>query len=251
MKKYKTGLVLSGGGTRGFAHLGVVAALNEHGIRPDVISGVSAGAIAGAFVAAGKSPEETMEIFNKGWFLRYTKTQIPVNGFFKLNGLKEIIDKEIELKNIEDLKIPFFIGVSNLNKGTVEYKTHGPLSQWVLASSSVPVLFSPVEIDGVLYADGGILDNIPIEPIKNDCEKIIAVNITPINPQEKLKNMIQIVSRTFYMNVNANKNEVNKYASVYIEPEGINKYDIFGRGHAKELFEVGYESIQKRSFNNF
>ncbi len=250
MKKYKTGLVLSGGGSRGFAHLGVVAALYENGIIPDVISGVSAGAIAGAFVAAGKSPVETMEIFNKGWFLRYTKTQIPVDGFFKLKGMKGIIDKEIEIKNIEDLKIPIYIGVSNLNKGTVEYISHGPLSQWVLASSSIPVLFSPVEIDGVLYADGGILDNIPIEPIKNDCEKIIAVNITPINPQEKLKNMIQIISRTFYMNVNANKNEVNKYATIYIEPEGISKYDIFGRGHSKELFNLGYESAKNIRFNN-
>ncbi len=250
MKKYKTGLVLSGGGTRGFAHLGVVAALLENGIRPDVISGVSAGAIAGAFIAAGYSPEKAMEIFNKGGLLRYTKTQLPVNGFFKLNGLKDIIDKEIEVKNIQDLEIPFYIGVCNLNQGTVEYRSQGPLSQWVLASSSIPVLFSPVEIDGSLYADGGILDNIPIEPIKNDCEKIIAVNITPINPQEKLKNMIQIISRTFYMNVNANKNEVANYASVYIEPEGINKYDIFGRGHIKELFDLGFNAAKTIRFTN-
>ncbi len=248
MKKFQTGLVLSGGGARGFAHLGVIKALNEKGIYPDVISGVSAGAITGAFISAGKSPEETMNLFKKGWFFKYSKTQIPIDGFFRLNGLKEVIDKEIEIKNIEDLAIPLFIGACNLNKGTIEYINQGPIGQWVLASSSIPVLFSPVKIGEFLYSDGGIIDNIPIEPIKNDCEKIIVVNITPLNPKERLKNLIQITSRTFYMNVNANKNMVNQYATVFIEPEGINNYDILNRNKADEMFELGYNSVIKKQF---
>ena len=247
MKKYQTGLVLSGGGTRGFAHLGVIKALNEKGIHPDVISGVSAGAITGAFIAAGKSPEETMRIFKKGWFFKYSKTQIPLDGLFRLDGLKEVIDKEIEIKNIEKLPIPLFIGASNLNKGSIEYINQGPIGQWVLASSSIPVLFSPVKIGNYLYSDGGIIDNIPIEPIKNDCKQIIVVNITPLNPREKLKNLIQITSRTFYMNVNANKNKVHQYATVYIEPEGINNYDILNRSQADELFELGYDSVYRNA----
>lgn len=248
MKKYKSGLVLSGGGTRGFAHLGVFAALAAKGMQPDVISGVSVGAIAGAFLASGRSPAEIMKLFNKGWLLKYTKTLIPVNGFFRLDGLKKIIDNEIEAKNIEDLKIPFYVGVSNLNKGTVEYINKGSISEWVLASASIPVLFKPVQINNCIYADGGIMDNIPIEPIKNDCDRIIVVNITPLNSQENLKNMIQIATRTFYMNVNANKNEVSKYATIYIEPEGINRFDILGRGHAKELFDIGYQAVMKAEF---
>lgn len=245
MKKYNTGLVLSGGGTRGFAHLGVIKALHEKGIYPDVISGVSAGAITGAFIAAGKPPEQIMEIFKKGWFFRFTKTQIPVDGLFRLDGLKEVIEKEISTKNIEDLETPLFVGVSNLNTGTVEYINHGPLGDWVLASSSIPVLFSPVKIGGYHYSDGGILDNIPIEPIKNDCERIIVVNITPLNPTDKMKNLIHITSRSFYMNVNANKNEAKKYATTFIEPEGINRYDILNRGQASELFELGYAAAMK------
>ena len=245
MKKYKTGLVLSGGGTRGFAHLGVIDALLEKGIKPDVISGVSAGAIVGAFIAGGKSPQEIAEIFKKGWFFKYTKLNLPVNGLLKLDGLKEIINSEIEFKNLEDSPLPFFIGVANLNKGKAEYKNSGPLDQTVLASSSIPVLFSPVKIDGESFVDGGLMDNIPIEPIKNDCERIIVVNIAPLNPREKFKNLIQIASRTFYMSVNANMNLVQKYASVFIEPEGIDKYDILLRTHADELYELGYNSMKK------
>jgi len=244
-KKYKTGLVLSGGGTRGFAHLGVIAALRELGIFPDVISGVSAGAIVGAFISAGKSPEEVREIFKRGWFFQYTKIHLPVNGLLKLDGIKEIIQKEIAVENIEELKIPFYACVSNLNNGTVEYRNSGPLGETVLASSSIPVLFAPVKLNSELYADGGLMDNMPMEPIKNDCEQIIVCNINPINPETKLKNLIQIATRIFYMSVNQNLEEIKKQADYYIEPDGIDQYDIFHRKHADELFQLGYESTIK------
>ncbi len=245
MKKYKTGLVLSGGGTRGFAHLGVIAALYEKGIKPDVISGASVGAIVGSFIASGKTPEEILQIFGKGWLFKYTKLHLPVDGLLKLDGLKEIIQKNIPAQNIEDLPIPFYVAVSNLNKGSTEYKNEGPLGETVLASSSIPILFSPVKLNDQLYVDGGLMDNIPVNPIKNDCETLIAVNISPLNPKEKMKNLIQIASRTFYMSVNANLSEVHKYATIFIEPEGIDNFDILSLGHAKELFKLGYQSAKK------
>jgi NTE family protein len=248
-KRFKTGLVLSGGGTRGFAHLGVIAALYEKGIRPDVISGTSVGAIVGAFIAGGKTPEEILKIFKKGWFFKYTNLHIPVDGMLKLNGLQEVIQKEISYQTIEDLPMPFFISVSNLNSGKVEYKNSGPLGKTVLASSSIPVLFSPVELDGQKYVDGGLVDNIPVEPIKNDCEHIVAVNISPLNPREKFKNLIQIATRTFYMSVNANMSEVRKYSSLYIEPEGIDTYDILSLSHAQDLYELGYRSVNEKEFS--
>jgi NTE family protein len=245
MKKYKTGLVLSGGGTRGFAHLGVIAALHEKGIKPDIISGVSAGAVVGAFIAGGKSPKEILAIFKKGWFFKYTKLHLPIDGLLKLDGLKEVIQKEIPVEKIEELEIPFFIGISNLNKGIIEYKNKGLLGDIVLASSSIPILFSPITIGRSSYVDGGLMDNIPIAPIKNNCEQIIVSNISPINPKAKMKNLVQIATRTFYMSVNANMKEVRKYATVFIEPKGIDKFDILSRTHADELFELGYNSTKK------
>ncbi len=241
-KKYKTGLVLSGGGTRGFAHLGVIAALYESGIKPDVISGTSAGAIAGAFIAAGKSPEEILEIFTKGWMFQYTKIHIPVDGLLKLDGVKEIIEREIKVDRIQDLTIPFYICVSNLNKGTVEYRNTGPLSKTVLASASVPILFSPVTIGSDSYVDGGLMDNVPVEPIIKDCEKIIVSNISPLNPTANVKNLVQIAMRTVYMSVNQNREEIKKQVDYYIEPKGIEDYEMFLRKHADELFELGYST---------
>ncbi len=248
MKKYKTGLVLSGGGTRGFAHLGVISALYEKGIRPDVISGTSAGAIVGAFVAANKSPEELLEVFSSGSFFKYTNLHFPVDGLLKLNGLQEVIQHEIPYKNIEDLPVAFHVAVSNLSKGIVEYKNRGQLDVTVLASSSIPVVFSPVEIDGEYFVDGGLLDNVPVEPIKKDCERIITVNINPLKQDGKFKNLIQVAVRTFYMNANANMKQILKYSTVYIEPDGINDYDIFRLSHSKELFKLGYDSAKYLDF---
>lgn len=246
MKKYNVGLVLSGGGTRGFAHLGVITGLLEKGIHPDVISGTSVGAIVGAFIAGGKSPEEILKIFNKGWFFKYTNLHFPDDGLLKLGGLKGVIKKTMPYDTIEELPLPFYVAVANLNSGSAEYLNKGPLGLTLLASASIPVLFSPVKIDGQLYVDGGLVDNIPVEPIKNDCEHIISVNITPLNPRQSIKNLIQIASRTFYMGVNANMTGVHKYSSVYIEPEGVDKYDILSLSHADELFEIGYNAVKNR-----
>lgn len=244
-KKYKTGLVLSGGGTRGFAHLGIVAAFLDHDIKPDVISGTSAGAIVGAFIAGGKRPDEILKVLKRGGFFKYTKLHLPVDGLLKLDGLKEVIEKEIAVKNIEDLPIPLFVTVSNLNTGLVEYINKGPLIETVLASSSIPILFSPVQLNGDLYVDGGLLDNVPVEPIKEDCETIIACNISPVNPKRNIKNLIQITARTFYMSVNLNKKEVSKHARIYLEPEGIDQYDVLSSSHADELYELGYKTAEK------
>lgn len=224
--------------------MGVIAALFERGIKPDVISGVSAGAIVGAFIAAGKSPEEVLEIFKRGWFFQYTKIHFPVDGLLKLDGVKEIIQKEIEVDNIEDLKIPFYICVSNLNKGTVEYRHSGLLGKTVLASSSIPVLFAPVKLGRYSYVDGGLMDNIPVEPIKNDCEQVIVSNISPINPTAKMKNLMQIALRTVYMSVNQNLEEIKKKADYYIEPKEIDKYEMFLLKYADELFETGYKTTK-------
>lgn len=245
MKKYKTGLVLSGGGTRGFAHLGVIDALLENGIKPDIISGTSAGAIAGAFIAAGKTPKEIRDMLKKGSFFKYTKLQLPKDGLMKLDGLKELFQKEVKAKNMEDLDIPLSVTISNLNTGEVEYRNTGPLDETVLASASIPILFAPVDINGEKFVDGGLIDNIPIEPIKHDCEQIIVSNISPIKPKKEFKNLIEITTRTFYMSVNANTKKIQKFADIYIEPENIESYEILSLSHANELYELGYNSTIK------
>ncbi len=180
---YQAGFALSGGGARGFAHLGIIQALAEKGIRPDIISGVSAGAIVGAFLASGRTPHEIHKIMKAGKHFKYTKIQIPKTGLLRLDGLQKILEQEIPYTNIEDLPLPLYVGTSNLTEGRMEYRNSGPLAKTVLASASIPVLFSPVEIDGCFFADGGLLDNIAVEPLIGKCRKIVVSNISPFSNQ--------------------------------------------------------------------
>ncbi len=244
MKKYNIGIALGGGGTRGFAHLGVLKALNEKKIYPDIISGTSAGAIAGAFIASGKTPEETFEIFKNKRFADYTRLRLPVSGFFGIEKLKKILRENIKFKYLEELKIPLFVTITNITKGEVEYINKGPLNKIIIASSSIPVLFSPVNIKNNLYVDGGLLDNIPVKPLVRRCEKIIAVNIHPVETSGKLDNLIRISARTFQLSLNSNIKYVKSKADLYIEPKGIQKFNILDVKKPKELYELGYNYVK-------
>ena len=239
-KPHNLGIALSGGGARGFAHLGVLKALEEKGIKPEVISGTSAGAIAGAFLAAGKSPDEAFEIIKHYKFFDFTTIRIPRTGLFNLDSLRASIKKEIPQKRIEDLPKPLFITAANMLDGKVEYFSEGPLAEIVQASASIPVLFSPVTIDGKMYSDGGVLDNLPLRPILGCCKKTIMVNISPLVPIKEMKNIFQVATRMLQMSVNAREGAKKKRADVYIEPGELDKFEIHDTKHAQEIFDVGH-----------
>lgn len=245
-KKHKLGIALSGGGARGFAHLGVLQALKEAGIVPDVYAGVSAGAMVGAFVTAGYAPKEALDLMKSHKISDYAKVILPINGLLDLSNLEEQLKKHISAKRIEDLKKPFYIGVTNLHDGCAEYHDVGPLVDFVLASASIPVLFEPVEINGVQYVDGGLMDNIPLRPLQNCCEKVIAVNISPVQHIDHVKNLVETAARTFQLTVNNRLEESRKAADIFIEPEGLDRFALLDTSNADELFEIGYRHTTEK-----
>jgi NTE family protein len=251
MTTYSLGLVLGGGGARGFAHLGVAKALYEKGIRPDIISGVSAGAIAGAFLAAGMDPDDIFHFLKEQDFMKISHLRMSKQGFIRLDGLKKQLKTHIGFKNLEDLPIPLVVAVCNLNMARTEYLRKGPLADIVLASSSIPILFSPVKMRDQVYVDGGVLDNLPIKPVRTICEKVIAVNISPIHDTDKLDNLLQIAARVFHVSVDKSTIKSGRKADLYIEPPGVDRYDIFRIKYAEELFQVAYEYTNQLIANGF
>ncbi len=245
MKKSKIGIALGGGGAKGFAHLGVLKALEEKGITPDAVSGVSAGAIVGVFIAAGFKPDDIMELIKTHKFMDYAKLSLPVAGFFSLENFEQNIKKHLFGEHFSDLKLPFFVGVSNLNTGNVEYFNEGALIPAIQASCSIPVLFSPVKINGYLYVDGGLLDNIPYRPLVKLCEKVIAVNVSPVVETNTIENLLDVAIRTFELSVSVNKELLKNECDLLIEPSGLEKYNILDTSHAEELFEIGYQYCKK------
>ncbi len=241
----KVGIALGGGGARGFIHLGVIKALYEAGIHFDEIAGTSAGAIAGVLIASGKTPIEAHEILKKRDFFGYSKFHIPKIGLFSLDGLTKLIDSEIEAKTFAELEIPFHASATNLNTGKIEYLNSGSLAKAVTASSSIPFLFKPIQIGNAKYSDGGIVDNLPITPLKKTCKRIIAINISPVEEKDNLNSLFKIAARTFELCVNARTSEMKSQCSLFIEPENIGTYDLFDIKKADELFNKGYEHTKK------
>ena len=236
----KIGIALSGGGVKGFAHLGVLKALEEKGIEADILAGISAGAIVGSFIAAGKKPTEVMELINENDFFDFAKLGIPDRGFFTLGNMTENLEKSLGVKTFEELKIPFYVGAANIEKARMEYFSSGELVKIIQASASIPVLFSPVEINGDLYVDGGLFENIPVNPLVNKCDKLIAVNVMPVNLEEKIDSITDMAVRTFQIKTSVNAMDLREKADIYIEPTGIGKYNILNTKYSQELYELGY-----------
>lgn len=246
MSRYEIGIALGGGGARGFVHLGVYQALLEQQIVPDVIAGTSAGAIAGSFLAAGLSPGEVFERFKDKGINKISKVHLPVDGLMVMDGLRKML-KDLPFKRIEDLPLPFFVTVSNLNTGKVEYHNTGPLADLVVASASIPVLFSPVVIDSFQYVDGGVFDNLPVKPIRPLCQQTIGVNIMPVPEKARVHNLIQLSRRIFELSVHGASALLGRDCDLLLEPPGLHKYDILSNKHADELYEIGYQHAKSQS----
>ena len=241
-KKYKIGIALSGGGVRGFAHLGVLKALNEKGIFPDIISGTSAGALAGVFYAAGYTPQESFDIFYQNSLFKFAELGIPNKGFLSIDKVAKILKKHIKAKTFEELEKPLIVTASNLNDGIVEYFSSGEVIDKVIASASIPVLFKPQIINGKTFVDGGVFDNLPIHPIRDKCDKLIGSHINPVGKQEKLDSILQIAERTFHLAVGASLSEKHKKCDLFIEPEILRDYGILSISKGSEIFEIGYKA---------
>ncbi len=239
-KKHRLGIALGGGGARGFIHLGILQALDERGVKPNIIAGTSAGAIAGVFLAAGIKPNKILKIL-KGRIFTYSRIRWPKDGIFSLEGLQNVLNKEIGVDKIEDLEIPLIITATNLNTGKTEYIEQGPLTEAVLASSSIPVIFRPIVMNGHKYSDGGLLDNLPLTPLMNRCKKTIAINISPVEQMETVNGILRIAARTFQMSVNSQAHRLKDKCTLFIEPTGLKKYDLLDLDKADDMFQIGYQ----------
>src|SRR5450759_212569 len=246
VKQYYIGLVLSGGGARGFAHLGVIQALNETGIFPDVISGTSAGAIIGVLYADGYTPQQILKLMNSASRLDFMRPALPREGLLQINGVIKIFKTALRSKKFSDLKIPLFVTATDLNNGKAVYFSEGNLYDPVIASASIPVLFQPVKIDGISYVDGGVLDNLPIRPIENKCRILIGSFVNPVGYMEKISGLINIAERTFMLSMSKEINEKAKRFDLFIAPLELRNYKILDPEKAHELFEIGYNATNEK-----
>jgi len=245
-KQYNIGLVLSGGGTRGFAHLGLLQALNDSSIFPDIISGTSAGALAGVLYADGYNPKEILHLMNSGSRLDFMRPALPREGLLQIGGIIKILKSSLRAKIFEDLKIPLYVTATDLNNGKAEYFSKGNLLDPVIASASIPVLFQPVMINDIYYVDGGVLDNLPLKPIENKCRFLIGSFVNPVGYMEKCSGLINIAERTFMLSMSKEIHEKAKRFDLFVAPAELRNYKILDPEKAEELFEIGYKATMEK-----
>jgi len=245
-KKYSTGIVLSGGGARGFAHLGVLKALNDAGIYPDIIAGTSAGALVGVLYADGYTPDEILAMMNASSTLHYVRPTVPKEGLLQISGIEKILQDNLRARKFEDLKLPLFVTATDLNHGRPVYFSEGDLIRPVIASASIPVLFKPVIMDNITYVDGGVMDNLPIKPIEDLCRYKIGSFVNPVGKEEAVTSLLQIAERAFMLNMSKELDYKTHKFDLFIAPQELKNYKILDPEKAVEVFEIGYKVTIKK-----
>ena len=244
-KGRKIGLALSGGAVLGMAHLGVFKVLEEHNIPIHCIAGTSAGAMAGAFFAAGYSYEQIWRIAKDLNWGKIGGVTFPAKGLLNSRLLERFLCQKLGNINIEDLPIPFAATAVDLTTGKLIVYTTGPLARAVRASCIIPGVFTPLEIDDAVIVDGGLKSFLPLTEVeKLGADLTIAVKLVPsVKMRHKPDNIIEILTNTHDLTV-AHFADISPHGDIEILPnlEGMNSYDF---KQSKELVNRGAVAARK------
>ncbi|GGA94785.1 patatin-like phospholipase family protein [Puia dinghuensis] len=240
----KIGIVLSGGGTRAIAHLGVLHALEERGIRPTVLAGTSAGALIAALYAAGLPPEQIRDLFRETAYFGISYFHVGRPGIFNMDALRAGLEKYLPFQQFEDLPHRLFVAATNLTEAKSEIISSGALIEPLLASSCVPGVFEPIVYRNSEWVDGGVLNNFPVEAILPHCDYIIGSHVNRQNdpmPTGRSLHKAHILERCFHLAIARSVYEKAHLCHVFLDHPGLSDFGIFESKDADKLFQLGHE----------
>ncbi len=245
LDKPKIGLALGSGGARGFAHLGVMKAFQDHQIDIDLIAGSSMGALVGCFYGVGHDMDQLYKLstaFRRKFYLDFT---VPKMGFIAGNRIKEFIQLFTHGKNLEDLHIPVAVVATDLTNGEKVIFTKGPISQAVRASISIPGIFVPEKVDGKLLVDGGVIDRVPVSVVKDmGADIVIAVDVSHVKRNAEISTIYDVIMQSIdimQMELVANR-EVE--SDIMIRPH-VEQYSTRAFTNIGEIIRVGEDEALK------
>ena len=271
----KIGLVLSGGGAKGVAHIGVLKAMEEAGLTPDYITGTSMGSIMGGLYSIGYSADEMAEIVttidwdqvltNKipldkvtfeekdyygryllDFYLKNKKLQFPsgvIDGQALIELFSEITRPVHDISDFNDFPIPFACVATNIVTGEPVVLNKGLLAMSMRASMAIPSFFTPVKIDGNLLVDGGLVRNMPVDEVKAmGADIVIGVFVSSdLNSEEELTSLVSILSQSAFINSAFDTREQLKKCNILIEPN-LEGYSTGSFHDSPEILQRGMES---------
>ncbi|WP_264519925.1 patatin-like phospholipase family protein [Flavobacterium sp. N1994] len=271
----KIGLVLSGGGAKGFAHIGVLKVLEKAGVKIDYIGGTSMGAVVGGLYASGYSATQIDSIFyntnfdellqdyiprsSKSFYEKRNDEMYPISlpfhkfklgipialskGMYNYNLLSKLTHKVRHITDFSKLPIPFLCVATDIEKGEQVLLKNGYLAQAMLASSAFPSLFAPVEIDGKLLIDGGVVNNYPVEEVrKMGADIIIGVDVQDdLKDRSSLKDATRILVQITNLSMIKVMKDKQKLTDFYIKPD-VSNYGVISFDEGKEIVKAGEEA---------
>jgi len=247
--KPKIALVLGGGAARGFAHVGVIRALEQEKVPIDLIVGASVGSLIGAIYAYDMNSFELEwtafliekdSLFDYGMFTAFTGM-----GVAKGDKLEEFVKSKVPVVNIEDLKIPFAAVAADLNRGTRVVLDRGSVARAVRASSAIPGVFPPVDHQGKMLVDGGVIDNIPVSVAREKgADIVIAVDISENVINFNITNLLDVMLQSITIMGAENAKYKKKEADVLISPK-VGDVGMQDFTQKKRCMMAGIEATQK------
>lgn len=240
-------LVLSGGGTRGYAHIGVIKALLEKGIEINAVSGSSCGAIIGALLCDGFHPEEIEELL-----LKY-EPELGLNyarfweNLFSFNAYTRVLKDNMRSKTFDTLQKPLYVSTTDLRDGRQVVFSEGDLLEILVATAAIPVLLPASYIKGIPYADGGLSSNLPTEPFRNSSLKIIGVHANPISGFDPGAGMMQRLDRSLHLLMRNSVLKNMDCCDVFIEPAALKNHHLFESKQTKDLIRIGYDYVMQET----
>lgn len=279
IKRPKIGLVLSGGGAKGFAHIGVLKVLEQAGVKIDYIGGTSMGAVVGGLYASGYNATQIDSIFkntnfdellqdytprsSKSFYEKHNEAlyavSLPFNGFslgipvalskglYNYNLLVSLTHKVRHVRDFNKLPIPFICVATDIETGKEVILNSGYLPQAMLASSAFPTLFSPVELNGRLLVDGGVTNNYPVEEVrKMGADIIIGVDVQDdLKDRNSLKEATRILVQISNLQMIESMKEKIKITDIYIKPD-ITNFNVISFNEGEQIIKAGEQAAYSK-----
>ncbi len=248
------GLVLSGGGVRGMAHIGMLKAFKAYGISADIVSGTSIGALVGALYANGNTTDEMLAFFKETPLFRYNFFTIIKPGLIDTERYYSIFKAYFPEDTFEALERKLYVTATNLQKGEAESFSEEALIKPLLASTALPPIFSPVALPKGLYADGGIMNNFPLEPVRTKADYIIGSNVSIIKEEPKgaIRTSLQLTNRITGLMIYASSKEKLQSCDLIFQPQAVETIGMLDKKGIEKACTIGYDhamEVLKKSFS--
>jgi NTE family protein len=237
-KKFKLGIALSGGGARGFAHLGILKAFEEENIKIDCLSGTSFGALVACLYASGHSVEDILKINEQNSFWKLFAINFKGSGLLSTHKIKKKLTHYLP-HTFQELQIPVFITAICLETVEILVFNEDELIAPLVGSLCLPLVFKPLEHKGHFLYDGGFLNNLPTDCIRPLCNTLVGVH-TNLPQKNKPTTMKTILEKSLQIAINSNAQQSLKICDIGLQPPEVGAFKVGDFKKARQIFELGY-----------